>query len=1001
MGNDFNNTTLAQILLTSHYINSKDHDFFISFGNHNIEFSHYQYRPIIKMLEKKTNGILIADDVGIGKTIEAGIIIKEMIHRHQYKRILIICPNELVEKWKVELKVKFGLVFGHLNNAQFDTMIDQKTKLEDNKPLNAICTLSCFSRKGDYKFPEGTHNYFDLIIIDEAHHLRNHTSKLTVFVNSLRQHAKKVVLLSATPIQTKLRDMHTLLKIIDSATYQDYNAFSTILSSVNEINEISALLNDYIEGNRKKKINVRIGELLKDFFANIQQDDFYGIDMDKNNNIHETWIPRALQIKIINAFESGDGPSIEDAQVLLNGLKKLNYKDMHLNRTVRKEIGRFTQRDVHAIKLQFTDIQKEFYELTIKFIEDIVEKENIRRKKENQTTIPVGFICSNCERSMASSITAFCQEAYFKEFIDKKFANIITDIEDEDDNPEEDEEKAITKRIDTNTIKVIENKESVVESTVKHLFSLAEKIRKEKDNKFELFINFIKDAQKTSSNKIIIFTSSLNTLAYLEKNIKLSIPEIRLRSIMGKTDKEKRIEYRSDFALDKSNPKAVDILLCSEIGSEGLDLQFCNKLINYDIPWNPMNIEQRIGRVDRRGQKSKSIHIVSFLTEGTVEEGMYTRCFERINLFNEHIGGLERILGDLDKQVSKIMFSDNLSEAEKNLALQQVYEIVRTEKEHAEKTSPLIASNTEYDNAIHAARANYFNYYKLIVSSFLYAIIGKKVQFENDNSLKLEINDYKKLNDFIDQHIKNFENTEIHEELKQFRQNTQSDAKQIILYPDMENVLFKLFILISTLNKNKIKYSFDVKTELLEKGEYLYRVVKIVDKNNYIKEKIELDVYDSTNKLLFVISNFNDMLTIFETSKENSKQFSEDDSIFMDKVGDTRIKKMQIEVLSYFSDLKKHEHFLKTLNTYNEKANAKRKWLDYINQINEKKIALSDNPEINKQDCLNEIIKLDKVAKMHEGVLKKIVDENKYDQFSSKTPNFVTTVILEGGMIVK
>ena len=105
--------------------------------------------------------------------------------------------------------------------------------------------------------------------------------------------------------------------------------------------------------------------------------------------------------------------------------------------------------------------------------------------------------------------------------------------------------------------------------------------------------------------------------------------------ITGKVQDEEREALRNRFRLPRTDPDAIDILLSSEVGCEGLDYEFCDRMVNYDIPWNPMRIEQRIGRIDRFGQRSEKVLIYNFVTPGTVEERIFFRCFERIGVFRE------------------------------------------------------------------------------------------------------------------------------------------------------------------------------------------------------------------------------------------------------------------------------------------------------------------------------------------------------------------------------
>src|SRR5690606_32243099 len=119
------------------------------------------------------------------------------------------------------------------------------------------------------------------------------------------------------------------------------------------------------------------------------------------------------------------------------------------------------------------------------------------------------------------------------------------------------------------------------------------------------------------------------------------------------TDDKDREFIRNRFRLSKENEEAIDILLSSEVGCEGLDYEFCDRLVNYDIPWNPMRIEQRIGRIDRFGQQAEKIFIFNFITPGTVEERIFFRCFERLGIFQDTLGDLEEVLGELVEDLTK------------------------------------------------------------------------------------------------------------------------------------------------------------------------------------------------------------------------------------------------------------------------------------------------------------------------------------------------------------
>ena len=156
--------------------------------------------------------------------------------------------------------------------------------------------------------------------------------------------------------------------------------------------------------------------------------------------------------------------------------------------------------------------------------------------------------------------------------------------------------------------------------------------------------------------------------------MRLSKNSIRIGLIHGDIPDEERRDLRHRFSLEKENPQAVDVLLSSEIGCEGLDFQFCDGLVNYDIPWNPMRVEQRIGRIDRYGQKSQTVVIYNLITPGTVDAEIYERCLLRIGVFRQALGGSEEILGRVTREIQDIAERFNLTREEKANRLQQLAE---------------------------------------------------------------------------------------------------------------------------------------------------------------------------------------------------------------------------------------------------------------------------------------------------------------------------------------
>jgi hypothetical protein len=191
------------------------------------------------------------------------------------------------------------------------------------------------------------------------------------------------------------------------------------------------------------------------------------------------------------------------------------------------------------------------------------------------------------------------------------------------------------------------------------------------DPKIAALQKIVQDKQSMSNNKLLIFTSFKHTLSYMFEHLQ-HIPGVRIAAVHGGTPDEARRTLRHRFSLPQDDPDALDVLLSTEVGCEGLDYQFCDCLVNYDIPWNPMRIEQRIGRIDRYGQKSETVAIYNLVTPGTIDFDIYDRCHLRIGVFHNVIGGSEEILGQLTQKLRAVAENLRLSEQERLQKLQQL-----------------------------------------------------------------------------------------------------------------------------------------------------------------------------------------------------------------------------------------------------------------------------------------------------------------------------------------
>jgi hypothetical protein len=200
------------------------------------------------------------------------------------------------------------------------------------------------------------------------------------------------------------------------------------------------------------------------------------------------------------------------------------------------------------------------------------------------------------------------------------------------------------------------------------------------DTKYEKFIEILRKIKSEESTiKVLVFAFFKDTLAYLKR--RLTEDGFSSVLISGDVPSSERGKLVDAFKKEKD----MEILLSSKVGSEGLDFQFCDTLFNYDLPWNPMEVEQRIGRLDRIGQESPTIRIFNFWIEGTIEERILGKLYERINIFERSVGELEMILGKEVSFIEKDLLMKRLTREEEEEIIENKFSVIE-QRMHQLKT---------------------------------------------------------------------------------------------------------------------------------------------------------------------------------------------------------------------------------------------------------------------------------------------------------------------------
>lgn len=642
----------ARAALTAYQISNPARSNLYSLNSARIDFIPYQFHPALKMIKADVPHILVADDVGVGKTIEAGLILKELEARIGVGKrgrqtgisVLVICPKPLVaeHKWLDEMK-RFDENFEELDGASLAQCISDTNRdlcWPDNKnkvivPYSlfnedvVMGTKSKSSRKGKRfgLMDLDPLPHFDLVIVDEAHTIRNPNTWMYKGVQTFCQNAGAIIFLTATPVQNSNQDLYTLLNLLRPDIVTDKKTFELM-----------------------SEPNVPINRLLR--VIRTPKDDWKNQAMSCIQDILKTtWGKNVIQNKpafqkIYDTIQQKETLSRDDKITLLHEIEELHTFNTMINRTRRKDIEEnFCVRRTETLRVSFSPAQKALYDSLMDF--------EATALGEIHGTRNLKFMMCAIMRQAASCIYGLSP------FLDDLIQKRLNELSEDGELYEYDDIDNFYKSKGTDAIHDLAEEVRV----------LARELPSE-DPKLNKLMEVICQKQQDENRRVIIFSSFHHTLSYLQKNLEKI--GVRVGRIDGNVPDEERRNLRERFMKEKDEEGAIDVMLFSEVGCEGLDYQFCDTMINYDLPWNPMRIEQRIGRIDRRGQKSKVVKICNMITEDTIDARIYDKCLSKIGIFKDSIGDCGEIFGEINSKITEIMLDPELTKEEQDEKIEQL-----------------------------------------------------------------------------------------------------------------------------------------------------------------------------------------------------------------------------------------------------------------------------------------------------------------------------------------
>lgn len=585
-------------------------DVIYSFQASRTLFRPYQFKPVLKMIQGEDHRLLIADEVGLGKTIEAGLIWSELEGRNPLDRVLIVCPSALSVKWLTEMQRRFDRKLRLLGRLDWQ---DFFARLEDGEsaPLMGVDSMERLRMTDvpDRLIASGVR--FDLIVVDEAHKMRNPGRKTHELGQALADAADAFVLLTATPVNLKNTDLFTLLALLDEGRFSDRTLFELESEPNAHINYAASLLLNRTAHPRDAR-----DELLK----------------LTGHEIGAAILARPDARQLLALLDKPNRLSAGETSRAKRTLAGLGTFSTFITRTRKVDVpDAKAVREAVTLRVEWTAEEQAFY--------DQMRRWAAQRAEASGT--PPGFVEQMPLRQTASCIPAMA----------RRLANASTREADEDYLAECDG---------------VSDEASPDESLGWRMAA------PRMDSKLDALREALESISQAGLDQVMVFSYFRSTLQYLAERLG---GRYSLRVMHGGVPLPERQKIMDDFRAG-----AFRVLLISEVGSEGLDFEFCGALVNYDLPWNPMRVEQRIGRLDRFGQRHEKILIYNFSVKGTIEDRILLRLYERIGVFRDSIGDLEPILAREIDDVKGLLADARLTASQVEDRAQRI-EVALAEKE--------------------------------------------------------------------------------------------------------------------------------------------------------------------------------------------------------------------------------------------------------------------------------------------------------------------------------
>ena len=624
----------------------------------------HQIRAFERLYAHWPPRLLIADEVGLGKTIQAGMLLRQAWLAGRAKRVLILAPKAVLGQWQIELREKFNLNWPIYDGRKLvrypspalrgkhEREVDRRSWHEEP----AVIASSHLMRRCDRAavLLEDAEPW-DLVVLDEAHHARRRAAgaareggpnALLALMRALKDRAQGLILLTATPMQVHPVEIWDLLHLLGLPPEWTADAFLTFFDDLEQPSPSAAALDRMAR--LFQAVERDHGKVTRDTVKHLT-----GLSPLKSNKVlralrDDADIPR----RQLEAPERGAALAVMRAHTPLRHLVSRHTREL-LRRYFKAGMlsTPIAGRQVEDRFIAMTGAERNLYEAVEDYIASTYNQAAARERSA------VGFVMTIYRRRLASSFRALraTLEKHRDAIGSEGRPQLIGLDEDAPDDETADEILDADEVAELERRALAAGERADIENLLDRIHALPP------DSKLASLKEALAELRLEGYGQAMVFTQYADTMDFLRDALRED-GDRRLMCFSGRGGEIPSADgaWRGigrDDARRRFRDGEADILLCTDAAAEGLNFQFCGALIDYDMPWNPMRVEQRIGRIDRLGQQHPVIRIVNLHYEGTVETDVYRALRSRIGLFETVVGRLQPILAQLPRAISDSVLS--------------------------------------------------------------------------------------------------------------------------------------------------------------------------------------------------------------------------------------------------------------------------------------------------------------------------------------------------------